>query len=256
MRRRNILLIGLALATLGCAGTNEPAAAPGGKNLLVIGASGRIGGHIVQEALARGHTVSGMTRRPESLAGRYPGMTVVAGDVLDATRMRSLVSDYDTVIVSVGGRPQSPDPEQYIAATAASSLIEVLAPLGDAGPRLLFVGSVFTLKRADGRTLLESHPTVHERENYPMFLAHQIALDRFRASSGVRWTVASPPNGLRLSGRTGDLVWGDDHLLLDDDGSLAQISPEDYAYALMEEIEHARYVGRRFTVARRDSSND
>lgn len=53
-------------------------------NILVTGASGYIGGRLVPELLARGHMVRCLTRSPGSVEGRFPGATVVAGDVLGA----------------------------------------------------------------------------------------------------------------------------------------------------------------------------
>ena len=83
-----------------------------------------------------------------------------------------------------------------------------------------------------------------------MFYGHQIALDTFRQSEGVNWTVACPPNGLRLEGKTEKVRWGGDELLRDPDGTPSGISREDFAYAVFEELENGNYVRQRFNVAR------
>ena len=161
-----------------------------------------------------------------------------------------LIDRHDAAIVSIGGKPANQDPTQYIAALAAESLVEVLGGFGDDGPRLLFVGNLFTLIYDDGKTLLELGRVPDTHENYAMFYGHQIALDTFRQSEGVNWTVASPPNGLRLEGRTEKLRWGGDVLLRDPDGKPSQISLEDFAFAVLEELEQGNYVRQRFNVAR------
>ena len=248
-----LLLVVCAVTQISCStvpSSTPESAAP--KRVLMFGGSGRIGGHIVREALDRGYRVTAVSRDPARIETQHEDLTVVQGDILDRERVRELVSQHDAVLVSVGGRPTSSDPQHYIAATAAESLIDVLEPLGPGGPRMIFVGNLFTLIYQDGKTLLELGRVDETHPNLRMFQGHQIALDRFRASDNVQWTVASPPNGLRLKGKTGDIVWGEDAVLRNQDGVPLTISPEDFAYAVIEELEAARYVRRRFTVGRKE----
>ena len=225
------------------AGNAEP------PRVLVYGASGRIGSKIVDEALMRGYEVSGVTRTASRLDAYKGRIDIVVSDILDRDATRRLVSGFDTVIVSVGGTPTDRNPANYIAATAAESLIEVLTPMGEDGPRLIFVGNLFTLVYRDGKSLLELNHVADDHPNLPMFEGHQIALDAFRAST-IDWTIATPPNGMRLEGRTGRVRWGGDKLLRDPDGTPSGISREDFAYAIFEEIEEPRYRRTRFNVAR------
>ena len=231
------------------AGTDESAAGPK-PAILVYGASGRIGSKIVDEALARGYPVTGVTRDAERLGGRAEEIDIVVSDILDREATAALIGEYDYVIVSIGGPPADKNPANYIAPRAAESLIEVLTPLGPSGPRLIFVGSLFTLEYQDGKTLLELGRAPESHPNHAMFHGHQIALDQFRQVTDINWTVATPPNGLRLNGRTGKVRWGDDEVLRDEDGNASGISPEDFAFAVMEELENERYIRKRFTVAR------
>ena len=218
--------------------------------VLVFGASGRIGSGIVDEGLRRGYSITGVSRSAERLADRADQINIEVGDILDRDRTRELIAAHDAVIVSVGGRPRDKNPNTYIAALAADSLIEVLESLGDAGPRLIFVGNLYTLIFEDGKTLLEMGRVDESHNLYAMFHGHQIALDRFRASRGINWTVASPPNGLGLEGFTGEVRFGGDVLLRDPDGAPSRISVEDYAFGVFEELEAGRYVRQRFNVAR------
>jgi uncharacterized protein YbjT (DUF2867 family) len=69
-------------------------------NVLVTGATGKQGGHLVRELLARGHSVRAMTRNPESSAAAAlaeRGVTVVAGDFDDQESLESAVRGVDTV---------------------------------------------------------------------------------------------------------------------------------------------------------------
>ncbi|MDJ0654331.1 MAG: NAD(P)H-binding protein [Xanthomonadales bacterium] len=220
------------------------------ERVLVFGASGRIGQHIVEEGLRRGYAITGVSRFAERLSDFAGRINIETGDVLDRDRVRELIVAHDAIIVSIGGAPQNKNPETYIAALAAASLIDVLQEMGEDGPRLIFVGNLFTLIYQEGETLLDMGRVDESHQNYAMFYGHQIALDLFRASKGVNWTVATPPNGLRLQGFTGNVRFGGDELLRDPDGAPAQISREDFAFAVYEELAAGRYVRQRFNTAR------
>jgi len=244
-----IFFVALALSYPAAAEESSRASDAEPPSVLIYGASGRIGNKIVDEALLRGYEVSGVTRTASRLDAYKGRIDVVESDILDRDATRRLVSGFDVVIVSVGGTPTDRNPVNYIAATAAESLIEVLTPMAEDGPRLIFVGNLFTLVYRDGKSLLELNHVAEDHPNLPMFEGHQIALDAFRAST-IDWTIATPPNGLRLEGRTGRVRWGGDELLRDPDGTPSGISREDFAYAIFEEIEEPRYRRTRFNVAR------
>lgn len=218
--------------------------------VLIYGASGGLGGPIVDEALARGYRVTGVTRDSARLSQRAEKIDIVVSDILDRKMTVKLIREYDSVIVSVGGPPTDSNPANYIAARAAETLIDVLTPMGRSGPRVIFVGNLFTLEFEGGKTLLELGRAPESHPNFAMFHGHQIALDKFVQADDINWTVATPPNGLRLSGRTGQVRWGKNVILRDADGTPSTISSEDFAFAIMEELENGHYVRKRFTVAR------
>ena len=74
-----------------------------GLQILVYGATGSIGSLIVDEALARGHYVTAVSRDPSQITKRHPNLTAVAGDLLDPDSVLSLVAGKDVVITSVRG---------------------------------------------------------------------------------------------------------------------------------------------------------
>lgn len=242
---RQLVLLACALISTSC--TTITPTTDNNNEILIYGASGRIGGVLTNEALLRGYKVTGVSRSPEKLEEKFPQINAVEGDILDRNSVKELLSSYTTVLVSIGGKPTSPDATKYIAYEGAPSLIEVLEEMGTAGPRLIFVGNLFTLKTAEGELLLDR---AEEHQNYAMFMGHQMALDAFRNSNNINWSIASPPNGFRLKDRTGKVRFGTDTLLLNSDGEPASISLEDYAYGIFEEISAEKYLSKRFTLAR------
>jgi uncharacterized protein len=83
----------------------------------------------------------------------------------------------------------------------------------------------------------------------PTALAHREALAYLRdAATGLQWTAVSPPAVIQPGVRTGRYQIGTERLLRGRDGH-SRISAEDYAVAVVDELEKARFKGKRMTVA-------
>lgn len=73
--------------------------------VIIFGASGGTGQFLVQEALARDHIVTAFALRPDSiLAAPAPGLTVVQGDVYDASAVSAAIAGQDAVLSALGAR--------------------------------------------------------------------------------------------------------------------------------------------------------
>ncbi|MFK0292394.1 NAD(P)-dependent oxidoreductase [Streptomyces sp. NPDC090442] len=211
--------------------------------IALFGANGTIGSRILDEALRRGHQVTAVVRDPAKLTKSDPNLTVVTGDVLDPESVAEVVKGQDVVVSAVGGGGGP----GHIATIrpAAEALVAGVRTLGGDAPRLLSVGGAGSLRKPDGTQ-------VWEAEGLPVFLlqimhAHGDALDFYRTVSDVRWTNLSPAATIEPGERTGTYRTATDDLIVAEDGS-SRISAEDYAVALLDEIEQPRHIGERFTV--------
>jgi uncharacterized protein len=211
--------------------------------IALFGATGTIGSRILDEALRRGHLVTAVVRDPAKLTRNDPGLTVVTGDVLDPRSVAEAAKGQDVVVSAVGGG----DGPGHIATIRPSveSLVAGIRSMGEPAPRLVLVGGAGSLRTPDGRQ-------VWDAEGLPEFLlqimhAHGDALDFCRTVSDVRWTNLSPAATIEPGERTGVYRIAKEDLLISEDGS-SRISAEDYAVALLDEIEHPRHIGERFTV--------
>ncbi len=201
-----------------------------------------IGQRIVREALDRGHEVVLVARRPAPETGEER-LAIVRGDVLDRVGLARSLEGKDVAISAVGtARAEEPDYSLYLS--AAESLLAVLRGLGDSAPRLIVVGGVGSLLDASGRPVLDRVP----EDRRPEHLGQSAALDLYRTVSDVRWTYVSPPGRIAPGERTGDYRVGGDELLVDSNGD-SNISMEDYAVAVLDEVEGPQHIGRRITVA-------
>ncbi|NJO12319.1 MAG: NAD(P)-dependent oxidoreductase, partial [Gammaproteobacteria bacterium] len=122
--------------------------------------------------------------------------------------------------------------------------VEALRSLGDTAPRLIVVGGVGSLQDASGALVLERVPAARKPEH----LGQKAALDFYRTVEDVRWTYVSPPAVIAPGERTGRYRTALDELVRDEQGN-SRISMEDYAVALLDEVESPRHIGRRFTAA-------
>jgi putative NADH-flavin reductase len=111
-------------------------------------------------------------------------------------------------------------------------------------PRFLMVGGAGSLEVAPGVTLVDSGKLPPEW--MPIALAHSQALEILR-SSKINWTSISPAAYFDPGERTGHFRTGINELIMDAQGN-SRISMEDYAIALVDELEHPQHIRERFSV--------
>lgn len=198
--------------------------------IALIGASGNVGSRILRELASRGHTVTGIARSPDKIE-TLEGVTAVKGDVHDRDGLAKLLKGHDVVISSVRFKESDPN-----------LLIEALRSSG--AKRYIVVGGAGSLEVSPGVKLVDTpqFPAAYKEEatRGADFLHLLKQVDDFD------WTFLSPSALFVPGERTGKFRLGKDTLLKGENGS--SISFEDYAVALVDEIEKPAHVKRRFTV--------
>jgi hypothetical protein len=169
---------------------------------------------------------------------------VATGDVADAGSVAAAVAGHDAVISAVGGPPPAAGTPPLVV-RAADALLAALPRAGV--DRLLVVGGAGSLLTPEGVRLIDrpEFPAAWR----PAADAQVQALARYRAAADtpVVWSYLSPADVIEPGERTGDYVLGEDHAVLDAAGH-GRISAEDYAAALIDELESPAHPRRRFTV--------
>jgi putative NADH-flavin reductase len=222
---------------------SRPASAPGRRlRLVLFGAGGMVGSRIAKEALARGHHVTAVQRSPGGLDLDGKHVMTVEGDATDPGSVARLAKGADAVVSAVS--PRNP-PGAGTLPRAARALLEGVRRAGVR--RLVVVGGSGSLSVGPSTMLLDSpgFPEAYKPEAHE----HLEALHVFRREGqGVDWTFVSPPAAVAPGERTGKYQVGQDNLLVATDGQ-SHISAEDYAVALVDELEKGANKGRRMTVA-------
>jgi putative NADH-flavin reductase len=245
MKRLFVLLV-LVLS----AGGPARSAAEDSLNILVFGATGEVGTHIVGEALARGHRVTAVSRDPASITRRHEHLVAARGDLLDPGSIDRLLPGHDVVISSVRGViGDKADPANALQFIAAKNIVAALRRLGPDAPRFIHVGGAGSLEVAPGVLYAEKLPKLLLPKALESEIIGQIwALDFLRGVDDVRWTYVTPPKNLTNGERTGRYRTGGDTMLEDARGR-SRVSRADFAVAIIDEAERASHVNARFSIA-------
>ncbi|RYX86772.1 NAD(P)-dependent oxidoreductase [bacterium] len=210
--------------------------------IALYGATGNLGQRILREALERGHEVTAIVRDPARLDVANERLTVVTGNITDAASVAQDVRGHDAVIGSISGRRDGNADHIIVAAET------VLKALPESGvKRLVWVGGAGSLEVAPGVKLID---IPEFPEEYKVEASTQVTtLEMFRAVSAdeVEWSFFSPAAVIAPGERTGKFRLGGDQLVTDAEGN-SHISIEDFAVALIDEVEKPHHIGQRFTI--------
>jgi putative NADH-flavin reductase len=212
----------------------------------LIGASGFVGSKILAEALQRSHQVTAIVRNPEKIQPDK-NLNTKKADVLNVDELSKLLAGHDVIVSAF-------NPARGVAGAHVYDLHvqghkAILAAAKKSGvKRFLGVGGAASLKTPEGIELIDSpqFPAAYEqfkpgirgtRELYYL-LKQEPALD---------WVFIAPSVVIAPGERTGKFRIGKDHVLYNDKGE-SKISLEDYAVALVDEMERPQHHNERITI--------
>ena len=199
--------------------------------IAIIGATGRAGSQLLEEALRRGHSVIAIARHASKIGHREHVVTKDV-DVHDAQALQEAVAGSDVVLSAA-----------HFSTLPVEAIIE---PVKKAGvKRLLFVGGAGSLLLPDGTKVIDSKGFPDEYK--PEATAGGQYLETLRKEQDLDWTFLSPSAEFVEGERTGKFRLGKDHLLFGADGK-SWITFADFAIALLDEVEHPAHSRQRFTV--------
>ncbi|OZY44465.1 NAD(P)-dependent oxidoreductase [Pseudomonas lundensis] len=199
--------------------------------IAIIGATGRAGSQLLEEALRRGHSVIAIARHASKIGQREHVVTKDV-DVHDAQALQEALAGSDVVLSAA-----------HFSTLPVEAIIE---PVKKAGvKRLLFVGGAGSLLLPDGTKVIDSEGFPDEYK--PEATAGGQYLETLRKEQDLDWTFLSPSAEFVEGERTGKFRLGKDHLLIGADGK-SWITFADFAIALLDEVEHPAHSRQRFTI--------
>lgn len=213
------------------------------KKVLLIGATGFVGSAILNELISRGHEVTALVRNADKLAGKK-GIKAVVGDVADEEAVTHLAEGKDAVISAYNPGWMNPD----IARLITENYPKILSAAKKSGVgRLLIVGGAGTLFCAPGLRVVDSGAIPEEIMGGVRPLG-DFYLNTLTKEQAIDWVFFSPAGVFDEKGeRTGNFRLGKDDLIVDANGQ-SHISVQDYALAMVDELEKPAHHKERFTI--------
>jgi putative NADH-flavin reductase len=204
----------------------------------LYGATGKSGSRILKELVSRGHQVIAIVRNPAKLPQPGAGVVIKQDDLSDPKKIAAAVNGADAVISAYA--PPQGDVDAIVGVTQR----QVEALNHGSNVRLIVVGGAGGLNVAPGVTLIDSG---YLPEPYlPIAKAHTQALNVLREST-IDWTYLAPAAYFEPGTRTGKFRLGTDELIANEQQE-SRISMEDYAIALVDELEKPKHRRQRFSI--------
>ena len=212
------------------------------KEILLIGATGFVGSAILNELLSRGHKVTAVVRDPAKLEGKE--VTAVKEDVANVDAIAELAKGKDAVISAYNPGWANPDIETLIT----ENYPKILNAAKQSGVgRLLIVGGAGTLFCAPGLRVVDSG-VIPEAIMGGVRPLGNFYLNTLMNEIDIDWVFFSPAGAFDENGqRTGKFRLGKDDLIVDVNGN-SHISVQDYAVAMVDELEQENHHKERFTI--------
>jgi len=210
--------------------------------IIIFGAAGKVGSRIVTEALFRNYEVTAIVRSSEQFRLLPDGVIPRKGNVENILEVTKLIEGQDIIISAI--RPASGQEEKLAPLTGS-----ILNAAKHSDTRVVVVGGAASLKLPNQNDLtVLTAPNFLPKEVINIARACFAQYKTCKRAINTNWTYLSPPAILIPGIRTGSYRLGLNELVVDNDGT-SQISMEDFAVALLDEIQQPKHIQKRFTVA-------
>ena len=212
-------------------------------NVLLIGATGFVGSAVLNELVERGHKVTAVVRNVEKIA-KNDLVTAVKEDVANVEAIANLAERKDAIISAYN--PGWTNSE--IATLIKEDYPKILEAAKQSGvERLLIVGGAGTLFCAPGLRVVDSGVIPAEIMGGVRPLG-DFYLNTLMNENDIDWIFFSPAGVFDQEGKkTGNYRLGKDDLIVDAEGN-SHISVQDYADAMVNELEKPAHHKERFTI--------
>lgn len=213
------------------------------KKIVLIGASGFIGSVILKEALERGHMVKAIVRNPEKIALKNKNLELERRDVSSSKLVSKVCKGADVVISAYNPGWKNPN----IAGDTLRIYPAILEGVKSAGvKRFLVVGGAGSLFISPGLRFMDSG-NIPEPFITAIKALAGFYLETLTAEKKLDWIFFSPAMNISPGKRTGKFRLGKDDMIFDPEGK-SSISVEDYAMAMIDEVENQSHHRERFTI--------
>ncbi|MFN7118661.1 MAG: NAD(P)-dependent oxidoreductase [Saprospiraceae bacterium] len=200
--------------------------------IAILGSTGGTGLAFIEQALAAGHTVNALARRPEAITIQHPNLKIYKGDVFDVLSLERIIRDSDTVVSSVGiASIWKARKTNGLYSQGTANIIQAMKNVGK------------------NRLIVVSSGAVEKQPNDPWFFTYLIKplflnpmyddmrlMERALRESGLNYTIVRPPY-LTDKALTGKYRLSRGKNFTDD----KDLSRQDLAHFLLQEVEQNEF---------------
>ncbi|GAK09212.1 NAD(P)-dependent oxidoreductase [Geomicrobium sp. JCM 19038] len=204
-------------------------------NCLLLGATGRVGSHVVNHALKENHYVTLLVRTPENVQSTHENLTIINGNVLNKADITRAMKGMDFVISALNTDGST---------TLSQSMPLIIDAMKEEGVRrIITVGTAGILQSRSSPELLRYQSSESKRKLTRAAEDHHRAYEWLK-TSGLDWTIVCPtylPDG-EYTGQ-----YRVERDFLPEEG--AKISVPDTAEFTWKQVDCDQYIGARVGIA-------
>ena len=211
--------------------------------VVLIGATGFVGSHILEELISRNYEVTAIARDVSKIKDKK-SVIAIQLDVNNKALLESALKGNEVVISAFNAGWANPEIyDDFIK--GARNIIEAVKEAHI--PRFIVIGGAGSLLLEDNKLLIDSPD--FPKEIKPGAMAATDLLEIIKRENDLDWTFFSPAiemNPTSSRKRTGKYRTNTDHPVFNENGR-SQLSVEDLAVAIVDEIENKKFIKKRFT---------
>lgn len=204
-------------------------------NILILGATGRVGSHIVTHALKDGHHVTALVRHPEKIRAHDRNLTIIQGDVLNQEDIVRAIHGIDVVISALNTDGTT---------TLSESMPLIIEAMHNEDiQRIITIGTAGILQSRSFPNVLRYQSSESRRKSTFAAEEHHRVYSLLKEST-LEWTIVCPtylPNGERLG------QYRVERDVLPEDG--VEISVMDVAEFTYNQIKNSHYIKSRVGIS-------
>ena len=202
--------------------------------IIIFGATGGTGRHLVEQAIGEGHAVTAFVRSPEKLEVSHENLRVIQGDALAYASVESAIQGHDAVICALG-IPNIRD-KSKLRAYATKNIVEAMKATG--------VERLICLSSFGAGDSFETLPFRYKYFIAPLvmrnlFVDHNLQ-EGYIMESQLSWTIVRPVN-MTDGERTDKYQHG---FSSENKMVVYKISRADTAGFMLKQLEDDAYLGK------------
>lgn len=206
--------------------------------IAIIGATGKAGKLIMEEALKRNLDVTAIVRNKSKLSNSE--VKVIEKDLFDLNK--DDLKDFDTVVSAFGIWEEKELPKH---AEVMNHLCDILS---DTNIRLMVVGGAASLFVNKEHTMMLIESPDFPKGWINLATNSNKAFEILKGKTNILWTYVSPSADFQADGeKTGEYKIGENDELCFNSKGESVISYADFAIAFVDEIENKKFLNKRIT---------